>query len=174
MYVFQVIQRKIFFNLHRHFYVMILHKKQLLSEQSLTTAMIDCSHSRGKSHPKIPRTAARQVHSYVCGKKRMSAFVCLLFSGTLPRVWEKGHEKHKKYQKNRYTPTCVGKSSGVIKRNNASLIYSHSRGKKGLIYYPLEERQGILPLAWEKTQYFRAKLASSGRFVMKIFTNYFA
>ena len=92
--------------------------------------------------------------SHLRGKKFGLRIERLIFPGTLPFTWEKAFRFIGCKNLDRNTPTHVGKR---IKSHITSMQrkeHSHLRGKRITEPIRCHERQGTLPLAWEKESVF--------------------
>ena len=110
-------------------------------------------------------------HSHSRGKKALFESEPPKSLGTLPRVWENRYPDRGRSLRRRYTPTCVGKSLTEIHSDIHHQVYSHLRGKKGIIVSVESLTWGLLPLVWEKDLVFMGKTSVSSSFCHEIFYN---
>ena len=91
-----------------------------------------------------------KVHPHVCGENVQSSHRKRVHIGTPPRVWGKLLQQACSVGRNRYTPTCVGKTMIGIPFAGHQKVHPHVCGENTSVPLSSGDASGTPPRVWGK------------------------
>ena len=102
----------------------------------------------GKTLATRHRSLGWSVHPHVRGEDALLAGGGFVRSGSPPRAWGRRNITVPTLQKERFTPTCVGKTPAQPPASAAAPVHPHVRGEDWCIWLSRNPRGGSPPRAW--------------------------
>ena len=88
------------------------------------------------------------VHPHVCGEGTIAARALISAIGSPPRVWGRRRVRVGRRLRGRFTPTCVGKAGGMLRRGPRSPVHPHVCGEGCVTVTPDHPGTGSPPRVW--------------------------
>jgi len=104
----------------------------------------------GKSSSQARARPAWSVHPHGRGEKASAAGPVPRAIGSPPRAWGKAQARGYRERGHRFTPTGVGKSTGLPPEEVALRVHPHGRGEKAALMASMARSWGSPPRAWGK------------------------
>ncbi len=111
-------------------------------------------------HPKTrgspSNTSPLAVHPHASGEDTLTVWARPGLPGSPPREWGRRYPRARPRPGDRFTPTRVGKTSGVLSGSGSGSVHPHASGEDG-VFAPLRERAfGSPPREWGRLRRIRS------------------
>ena len=107
----------------------------------------------GKTLTCLDHNETRQVHPHMRGENAVIVRDGHPWLGTPPHAWGKREAKIQAMRFERYTPTCVGKTTALRRGSSEHMVHPHMRGENGCARWRDRADEGTPPHAWGKPRF---------------------
>ena len=116
----------------------------------------------GKTTGGTAATGSLRVHPHVCGEDLVNSTISNHIVGSPPRVWGRQRTAAKFPQNQRFTPTCVGKTSLGVQDRGLSRVHPHVCGEDASRHMTFSRQNGSPPRVWGRLSELERKVQGLG------------